>query len=75
MIGTSTRGALRKSLVINPVTKAQGTKIVRFWHREDAIGWSELDRAYPYVAVQQYVIDNLNDAHTPLHREMRDLWD
>ena len=45
----------------------------RFKHGEQQQDWFELDRDYPYLAVQQYVIDNLRGALTPLHRGMRDL--
>jgi hypothetical protein len=46
----------------------------RFQHGANTEGWSILDRTYPYIAVQQYVLDNLRSAVTPMHREMRDLW-
>jgi hypothetical protein len=60
-------------LITTPIIQ-QGQKYARFRHGDTDVGWSELDRTYPYIALQQYVIDNLNGANTPMHREMRDLW-
>lgn len=61
------------NLITSP-TIQEGRKYARFKHGDQAAGWSNLDRAYPYIAVQQYVVDHLCDAITPMHREMRDLW-
>lgn len=52
----------------------QGRKYARIKCGDKAVGWSALDQTYPYIAIQQYVIDNLRGALSPLHREMRDLW-
>lgn len=60
-------------LITTPIIQEE-RKYARFKAGDRAVGWSNLDRTYPYIAVQQYVLDNLRGAITPMHREMRDLW-
>ena len=60
-------------LITTPIVQEE-RKYARVKHGDQAVGWSNLDRTYPYIAVQQYVLDNLRGAITPIHREMRDLW-
>jgi hypothetical protein len=60
--------------LITTPTVVNGRKYARFRHGDRAIGWSGLDRVYPYLAVQQYIIDNLHGSVSPMHREIRSLW-
>jgi hypothetical protein len=62
-----------KRTITTPIIQS-GSKYARFRLGDVDVGWSEFDGTYPYVAVQQYVVDNLDAAVTPMHREMRDLW-
>lgn len=62
-----------KPLITTPIIQ-KGSKYARFKIGELKAGWSALDGTYPYIAVQQYVVDNLRGAWSPIHREMRDLW-
>jgi hypothetical protein len=55
---------------ITTPTLQQKRKYARFILGDTAVGWSELDRTYPYIAVQQYVLDHPEGAITPMHREM-----
>ena len=60
--------------LITTPTLVNGHKYARFRYGDRAVGWSGLDGTYPYLAVQQYMIDNLRGAASPMYREMRDLW-
>ena len=45
----------------------------RYKEGDQTIEWFLLDRDPPYLTVQQYVIDNLRGALSPVHRALRDL--